>query len=187
MTSLTCETLGGDEQSGGAPFIRMFYPTDYEVAVQAMTDYINGRYTFGERFKALGLLHGWHLKKVVNLYIDRSYSTNTTLTDTNIQQWFNYYVQKGYSPEVSKIYVDSLLKLGVTNKFPSSIYNAYTYRPTEQELKETFGSKAIKKTAEVTEGMFGKILLYTVAGVVVYGVVITVVKRKVVRKAIRKK
>lgn len=121
--------LGTDEQKEGALFLRLLDPTDYDTAFEGVRGVLKDSLGFTDEFHYLGLLGG-PLKDFLNRYIEASYQLKAGYSPTSKQHFYNE-LGEFYDKQTLDTYFNALSKAYQMGKVPKSIYNAYTYTPTE--------------------------------------------------------
>ena len=137
-------TLGKDEQSEGALFIRVLNPTDFDNASEAMRKYLKNQLGFLDEWKYLGLTGG-PLREFLHRYIDTSHFFGSSYNVFQKEKWFDYLKTKyGYSNTELEIYFGAYDTVNSQGKIPASISQAYNYTPT----KDTAFTEMLKGAAK---------------------------------------
>jgi hypothetical protein len=133
--------LGADEQTPGLIFWRLFDPTDFDQAWEAINEYIKTNKSFLGEFNILGLFGG-KSKDFLRRYIQVGHDFGLSY-DMAPSQYRKVLKNKyGYSDDKLDIYFEALTAQYRAGKVKPNIYNPASYTPSDPSIMGDFAKKA---------------------------------------------
>lgn len=129
--------LGADEQSEGLPFVRLFNPTEFEKAVNAINRRVLDNYSWDwinpDAWSAVGA-GGENVTKFLRAYIDLASEWREPITADNQDKFGAAMVTRfGFEHHNARELTDALYRAVVAGKIAPSILKPWTYVPSKDD------------------------------------------------------
>jgi hypothetical protein len=151
MSSIPVEIIGKDETQPGLPFVRLFNPTEFDKAAEAMRVRIKQEHEwdlFNPTVWSLVGISGEPVKKFLTLYIKESNRLGKPYRQYELSQWENIFMNTyGYSKDKIHTYLRVLRQLRDEGAISDAIYEPYTYNPVDEDEPGEVITKTATKIA----------------------------------------